>query len=80
MNTQVKRFGNSKGVILPAPIIKLLEIEEFETLELKVEGKNIVLSKVEVFDPQSLDELFENYSGTYDFEIVFDDVKGREIW
>lgn len=80
MITQIKKIGNSKGIIIPAPIIKMLNLKEFEELSLKVEGDDIILSKAEVFDPKSLDELFKEFNGKYEGEVVFDDVKGREIW
>jgi len=80
MNTQIKKIGNSKGIIIPAPIIKMLDLKEFEELSLKVEGNDIILSKAEVFDPKSLDELFKEFNGKYEGEVVFNDVKGREIW
>lgn len=80
MNTQIKKIGNSKGIIIPAPIIKMLDLREFEELSLKVVGDDIILSKAEVFDPKSLDELFKEFNGKYEGEVVFDDVKGREIW
>jgi len=80
MNTQIKKIGNSKGVIIPAAILKMLNIKESEELTVKVEGKDIILSKVDIFDPKSLEELFLEYKGTYKGEIIFDDSKGREVW
>jgi len=80
MLTQIKKIGNSKGIIIPAAILKVLDIKESEELTIKVEGKEIVLAKMEVFDPHSLEELFLEYKGIYQGEIVFDDVKGREVW
>ena len=65
MNTQIKKIGNSKGIIIPAPIIKMLDLKEFEELSLKVEGDDIILSKAEVFDPKSLDELFKEFEGEH---------------
>ncbi len=47
---------------------------------LKVEGNEIILSKVDAFDPRSLEELFLGYTGEYQGEIIFDDSKGREVW
>jgi len=79
MLTQIKKFGNSKGIIIPAAILKVLDIKESEELTIKVEGKEIVLAKKEVFDPHSLEELFLEYKGIYQGEIIFDDAKGREI-
>ncbi len=80
MNVQLKKIGNSKGVIIPAAILKVLDIKESEELTVKVEGKEIILSKVNSFDPKSLEELFLDYKGTYKGEIIFDDSKGREVW
>ena len=80
MNTQLKKIGNSKGIIIPAAILKVLDIKESEELTLKVEGKEIILSKVNSFDPKSLEELFLDYKGTYKGDIIFDDAKGREVW
>jgi len=80
MNTQIKKIGNSKGVIIPAAILKILGIKNSERLSIKVKGKEIILSKIDIFNPKSLKDLFVGYEGTYDGEIIFDDVKGREIW
>lgn len=80
MNTQLKKIGNSKGIIIPAAILKMLDIKESEELTVKVEGKEIILSKINSFDPKSLVELFLDYKETYKGEIIFDDSKGREVW
>ena len=80
MNTQLKKIGNSKGIIIPAVILKMLDIKESEELTVKVKGKEIILSKVNSFDPKSLEEIFLDYKETYKGEIIFDDSKGREVW
>lgn len=80
MNTQLKKIGNSKGVIIPAAILKILDIKESEEFTVKVKGKEIILSKASSFDPKSLEELFLDYKETYKGEIVFNDSKGREVW
>jgi antitoxin MazE len=80
MNTQIKKIGNSKGIIIPAAILKVLDIKESEELNLKVEGQEIILSKVKAFNPKSLKELFLDYKETYKGEIIFDDAKGKEVW
>ncbi len=80
MNTHLKKIGNSKGIIIPAAILKMLDIKESEEFSVKVEGNKIILSKTDVFNPQSLEELFLDYKGTYKGEIIFDDTKGREVW
>jgi antitoxin MazE len=80
MNTQIKKIGNSKGIIIPAAILKMLDIKESEELTVKVEGKEIILSKIDVFNPKALEDLFLEFKGTYKGEIIFDDSKGREVW
>lgn len=80
MNTQIKKIGNSKGVVIPSPIIKMLNLNEADELTIKVKDGKIILSKMEVFNPQSLEELFRGYNETYQGKIVFDSNKGREIW
>lgn len=80
MNTQIKKIGNSKGIIIPAAIIKILKLNESDELKIKVKGNEIILSKVKDFNPKSLEELFVDYKGTYQGEIVFDDAKGKEVW
>jgi AbrB family looped-hinge helix DNA binding protein len=80
MYTQLKKIGNSKGVIIPAGIIKLFGMKEHDQLNIEVHEDEIILRKAVKFDPKSLEDLFEGYKGNYQEEIVFDDAKGREEW
>lgn len=80
MSVQIKKIGNSKGIIIPAAILEILDIKEREKMSIKVRDKEIILTKIDGFDPKSLEELFLDYKGTYKGEIVFDDTKGREVW
>ena len=80
MKTQIKKIGNSKGIIIPAAIIKTLGLEEKDNLLLKVEGETIVIEKEKKSKPMTLMEVFEGYDGDYDYDIVFDDRFGDEIW
>lgn len=43
--TQVLRIGNSKGVILPAGILKELSLSERDNLDICTENGRIILSK-----------------------------------
>lgn len=79
MDAQIKKIGNSKGVIIPSSILKMLNIKESDELAIRVEGKEIIFSKKESFDPQSLEELFNGFLETYEGKIMFDDDQGREI-
>ena len=80
MNTQLKKIGNSKGIIIPAGILKVFDIKENNELNIEIHNNEIILRKIQAFNPKSLEELFEGYTGSYNGEIVFDDVKGREAW
>jgi len=80
MKTFIKKIGNSKGIIIPAAVIKMMKLKEHEELSVNVEGDDIILSKRTTFNPQSLSELFDGYSGTYEASLVFDDDEGREQW
>ncbi|MGI6359876.1 MAG: AbrB/MazE/SpoVT family DNA-binding domain-containing protein [Acholeplasmatales bacterium] len=80
MKTEIRKFGNSKGIIIPSAIIKTLGLEEKDSLILKVEENKIIMKKTEKNKPKSLIDLFKGYKGDYDFEVVFDDVMGDEEW
>ncbi len=80
MKTEIRKFGNSKGIIIPSAIIKTLGLEEKDSLILKVEENKIIMKKAEKNKPKSLIDLFKGYKGDYDFEVVFDDVVGDEEW
>jgi antitoxin component of MazEF toxin-antitoxin module len=80
MTTQIKKIGNSKGIIIPSAVLKIMNLKEHDELTLIVEGNDLIVSKGSTFNPQSLDELFEGYNGTYNAELVFFDDVGREKW
>lgn len=80
MTTQIKKIGNSKGIIIPSAVLKIMNLKEHDELTLTVEGNDLIVSKGSTFNPQSLDELFEGYTGTYNAELVFFDDVGREKW
>jgi len=80
MNSQIKKNGNSKVIIIPSAIIKTLGLSEKDNLSIKVPDDKIILTKANTFNPKSLKELFDNYNDRYNAEIIFDDAKGREVW
>ena len=49
MNTQLKKIGNSKGIIIPAAILKILDIKESEEFTVKVKGKRNYIIKSKFF-------------------------------
>lgn len=80
MKTQIKKIGNSKGILIPSAVIKNLNLNEFDELQIEIKENIIILMKVQDFNPKSLDELFAGYTGEYEDRIVFEEAKGREIW
>ena len=80
MNIKIKNIGNSKGIIIPAYVLKNLEISENDELELLLKNQQIVIYKKTKFDPKNLDELFDGYKDDYKWEMVFKDEKGKEKW
>ena len=80
MNTQLRKIGNSKGIVIPAAILKILGIKEQDELVIALKNNQIVLSKKEAFDPRNIVELFSEYEQSMKTEIVFDDAEGRETW
>ena len=42
--TRIKRIGNSRGVILPAEILKELSLSDHDRLDIKMEDGKIILS------------------------------------
>ena len=80
MVAQVKKIGNSKGIVIPAQFLKLMGIHENDELTIDFDGRSIKLTKKEVFNPQSLDELFSAFDEAFKSDIVFHDTEGREVW
>lgn len=80
MNTQLRKIGNSKGIVIPAAILKILGIKEQDELVIALKNNQIILSKKEAFDPKNIVELFSEYEQSMKTEIVFDDAEGRETW
>ena len=43
--TQILKIGNSKGIILPAGILKELSLSERDSLDIRTEDGKVILSK-----------------------------------
>lgn len=80
MISEIKKIGNSKGIVIPSSIIKMFDLKEKDELEIKVVNNQIVLSLVNSFNPKSLAELFVDYQGQYKEEVIFDNAVGEEVW
>ncbi len=46
LDTRLRSIGNSQGIIIRSPILKLLNLEKGDKLEIVLEKKKIILSKV----------------------------------
>ncbi len=81
MQTNIKRIGNSMGVILPAHILKQFGLRVASQLEVKVIGKSITLIPIQEKKTDSLRVLFKGYKGTYQPTLELNDQpKGNEEW
>jgi antitoxin component of MazEF toxin-antitoxin module len=80
MDIKIKNIGNSKGIIIPAQILKGLGIDEKDELELVLKNQQIIIYKKEKQVIKSLADLFSGYKDDYKWEIVFKDDKGKEKW
>jgi antitoxin component of MazEF toxin-antitoxin module len=81
MQTNIKRIGNSMGVILPAYILKQFGLKVASQIEVKVVGKSITLIPIQEEKIDSLRALFKGYKGNYQPKIELDDQpKGNEEW
>ena len=55
--SSITKWGNSLGVRIPKNVVGITGLKENDKLDIKIDGKNIVLSKAEPM-PNSLAELF----------------------
>lgn len=81
MQTNIKRIGNSMGIILPAYILKQFGLKVASQIEVKVVGKSITLVPVHEEKIDSLKMLFKEYKGDYKPKLELEDKpKGNEEW
>ena len=78
MEAKLQKWGNSDGIRIPSTILKSLNLNTNDKVDLKCEDNKIIISK-----PKNmlLEERFENYNGeNLSKEFNWDDPKGKEIW
>lgn len=80
MQTSMKKIGNSKGVVIPASIVKTLAIQDAEIFTITTVGQSIILTRLAPLPVTSLSQLFQSYQGSYQPSIVFEDQLGDEVW
>lgn len=64
MITTIQKWGNSKAVRIPKPILEKTNINEFDTVEITAEQDTILIRKVSQ-KYKKLDDLFHGYTGSY---------------
>lgn len=56
MKTAIRKFGNSKGAIIPIAILRELNLDEHDQVEVRIENGRIILEPFNKIE-YSLDEL-----------------------
>ena len=83
MQTTIVKWGNSQGIRLPKIILESLSLQENDPVEIIIDNDSIVIKKAKRKRraKKSLDERFENYEGTCEFEeIDWGKPVGKEYW
>lgn len=77
---QIKKWGNSKGVLLPKVILDMLSLKTDDAVDIDVIDQEIVITPIKK-KPKSLLERFEGYGGvTKQEEFLSDETVGKEIF
>jgi antitoxin component of MazEF toxin-antitoxin module len=77
MKSKIKQIGNSQGIVLPAGMLKALGLGLGDPVEINFINNEVIMRKV--FQPTSLEELFEGYESDDKPELIIDDEpRGRE--
>ena len=78
MYANIQRWGNSNAVRIPKVILETVKLTENERVEIIAkDGAIVILPAKRRY--KTLEELFEGYEGTYDFEEVAFGRAGREL-
>ena len=63
MYTTIQKWGNSQGIRLPKAILEMANLNENDTVELKVENGKVIISPVK--EHRTLKERIAEYEGDY---------------
>lgn len=78
--TQIKKWGNGSGILLPRVILDMLSIKTNDSVEISISEQNIIISPVKK-KHLTLAERFANYDGeTKQHEYWSDSNTGKEIF
>jgi antitoxin MazE len=64
MLTTIQKWGNSKAVRIPKPILEISNLTENDSVELIADENAIIIRKVSK-KHKNLEDLFHGYQGTY---------------
>ncbi len=79
MDVIIQKWGNSQGIRLPKNILKAIEWDENDKLDLRVEEGKIIIEKA--VKRKNIKELFKNYNEDYKSnEIDWGTPQGNEVW
>lgn len=59
METRIRKFGNSKGAIIPAPLLKELDLNENALVDARAENGRLIIEPITQQKEYSLIELLE---------------------
>ena len=66
MTTIANRWGTALGIRLTKPVLETFTIDDKTLLELDVKHDRIIITRAKIQPKVTLEELFENFSGTYE--------------
>ena len=79
IKVSVNKWGNSKGIRLPKTVTESLDIDENDSLNLKIKNNSIILSKPK--REITIEELFKDYKGgSFQADIQEFEPMGDEKW
>lgn len=77
---QIKKWGNSKGILLPKAILDMLSLKIDDSVDIEVVEQKIIISPVKK-KHRSLAERFKDFEGeTKHAEYWTDEPVGKEIF
>jgi antitoxin MazE len=80
MRVQVRRWGNSASIRIPAPVMAAAALSLDQTVEVRAEGGRIIAEPVRapVYD---LDDLLDRMTpDTFHDDVDFGPPEGNEVW
>lgn len=82
MQTKIQKWGNSQGLRVPKDLLKEIDLELGNTVNVSVLNNAIVIRKLEEQKTPSLKELLSKIPKgyKYDYPDMFGDPVGKEVW